>query len=165
MSKTKKKGRGMFVFICILAFLVSFAGSAAFKVFYKSPALTKYTVNWSDEIGKAYTDFSYGEKPANKFDLYVPADNTKDTYGLIVYLHAGGFRTGDKSEDKAMLEWLCSLGYVTCLLYTSVTTWYLSTSASATPFHDQSDKPPPCKRMIVECARLPTSVKIIESSR
>ena len=61
MSKTKKKGRGMFVFICILAFLVSFAGSAAFKVFYKSPALTKYTVNWSDEIGKAYTDFSYGE--------------------------------------------------------------------------------------------------------
>ena len=113
MSKTKKKGRGMFVFICILAFLVSFAGSAAFKVFYKSPALTKYTVNWSDEIGKAYTDFSYGEKPANKFDLYVPADNTKDTYGLIVYLHAGGFRTGDKSEDKAMLEWLCSLGYVT----------------------------------------------------
>lgn len=113
MSKGKKKGRVMFVFICILAFLLSFAGSAIFKITYVSPEMKKYTVEWSDEIGKTYTDLSYGEKPANKFDLYVPTDNTKETYGLIVYLHAGGFATGDKSDDAKMLQWLCSLGYVT----------------------------------------------------
>ena len=113
MSKVKQRGRVMFVFICIITFIVSFAGSAVFKMTYTSPEMKKYTVEWSDEIGKTYTDLSYGEKPANKFDLYVPKDNSKDNYGLIVYLHAGGFRTGDKSEDAKMLQWLCSLGYVT----------------------------------------------------
>lgn len=113
MSRGKKKGRGMFIFICIMAFIVSFAGSAIFKMTYTSPEMKKYTVEWSDEIGKTYTDLSYGDAAANKFDLYVPADNTKETYGLIVYLHAGGFATGDKSDDSKMLQWLCSLGYVT----------------------------------------------------
>ena len=49
---------------------------------------------------------------ANKFDLYVPADNTKESYGLVVYLHAGGFTAGDKSGDEQILKWLCSKGYV-----------------------------------------------------
>ncbi|MDO5400933.1 MAG: alpha/beta hydrolase [Eubacteriales bacterium] len=75
--------------------------------------MKKYTVDWSEEIGKTYTNLSYGEKPANRFDLYVPADSTKETYGLIVYLHAGGFTSGDKADDAKMLQWLCSLGYVT----------------------------------------------------
>lgn len=113
-EKRKKKGRrtGMFVLLCVGAFLVSFCGSVVFKLNYKSPALQKYSVDWSKEIGMAYTDFAYGEGAANKFDLYVPADQTQETYGLIVYLHAGGFSGGDKSDDAAMLEWLCSLGYV-----------------------------------------------------
>lgn len=113
MNKVRKKGKVMFAFICIIIFIVSFVGSAIFKMTYTSPEIKKYTVQWSEEIGTTYPELSYGEKPANKFDLYVPADNTKENYGLIVYLHAGGFTTGDKSEDKAMLEWLCSLGYVT----------------------------------------------------
>lgn len=113
MSKVKKKRRAMFVIICILAFIISFAGSVVFKMTYVSPEMKKYSVEWSDEIGKTYTDLSYGENPANKFDLYVPNDNTKDTYGLIVYLHAGGFTSGDKADDAKMLQWLCSLGYVT----------------------------------------------------
>ncbi|MDO5402592.1 MAG: alpha/beta hydrolase [Eubacteriales bacterium] len=99
--------------MCILAFIISFAGSAVFKMTYVSPKMKKYTVKWNDKIGKTYTDLSYGNKPANKFDLYVPADNTKETYGLIVYLHAGGFTSGDKADDARMLQWLCSLGYVT----------------------------------------------------
>lgn len=36
----------------------------------------------------------------------------RDSYGLAVYLHAGGFTTGDKQDDQAMLQWLCSKGYV-----------------------------------------------------
>lgn len=30
----------------------------------------------------------------------------------MVYLHAGGFTSGDKAGDAEMLEWLCSKGYV-----------------------------------------------------
>lgn len=114
MMNKKKKGnkRGMFVLLCILAFLVSFIGSVVFKITYTSPELRKYSVEWSKEIGTVYTDISYGEKDANKFDIYLPVDNTKEAYGLVVYLHAGGFTTGDKSDDAKMLQWLCSKGYV-----------------------------------------------------
>ena len=38
---------------------------------------TKYTATWSEELGTKITDISYGE--ANKFDLYLPKDSTKDT--------------------------------------------------------------------------------------
>jgi len=92
--------------------MISFVGSALFKMTYTPSALRNYTVNWSDKIGTVYHDLSYGEGAANRFDLYVPADHSQETYGLIVYLHAGGFTTGDKRDDASILQWLCSLGYV-----------------------------------------------------
>ena len=113
MKKERKKGRGMFIFVCILAFIVSFAGSAIFKMTYKPKWTKKYTVDWNDSIGTIHKDISYGDKESNKFDLYVPKDNSKEHYGLIVYLHAGGFTSGDKSDDEEILKWLCSKGYVT----------------------------------------------------
>ena len=113
MNKEKKKGKRMFIFICILAFIISFAGSALFKITYQPKWAKKYSVDWNDSIGTIYKDISYGDKESNKFDLYVPNDNSKENYGLVVYLHAGGFTTGDKSDDKQILQWLCSKGYVT----------------------------------------------------
>ena len=103
----------MFVFICILAFIISFVGSAIFKMTYRPKWTKKYSVEWNDSIGTVHKDISYGNKESNKFDLYVPKDNSKENYGLIVYLHAGGFTTGDKSDDTEILQWLCSKGYVT----------------------------------------------------
>lgn len=103
----------MFIFICIVAFIISFVVSATFKIKYKPKWTKKYSVNWNDSIGTIHKDISYGDKESNKFDLYVPKDNSKENYGLVVYLHAGGFTAGDKSDDAAMLEWLCSKGYVT----------------------------------------------------
>lgn len=102
----------MFVFICIAAFIVSFGIGAASKVAIKPSWAKKYSVQMTDETGTVYKDISYGEGEANKFDLYVPADGGKETYGLVVYLHAGGFTSGDKSGDAEMLSWLCSRGYV-----------------------------------------------------
>ena len=113
MNKEKKKGKRMFIFICILAFIISFAGSALFKITYQPKWAKKYSVDWNDSIGTIYKDISYGDKESNKFDLYVPKDNSKENYGLIVYLHAGGFTAGDKSGDEEILKWLCSKGYVT----------------------------------------------------
>lgn len=112
MKAEKKKGRGMFVFICIAAFIVSFGIGAVSKVAIKPAWSKKYSVQMTDEIERAYKDLSYGEGEANKFDLYVPADGGKESYGLVVYLHAGGFTSGDKSGDAEMLSWLCSKGYV-----------------------------------------------------
>ena len=111
MKKTKSNGRLKWGLIYTAAFLAAFVGSAFFKMKY-DPTHGKYSVQWSDAIGKVYTDLPYGDGAANKFDLYVPADSTKESYGLVVYLHAGGFTSGDKSDDAEMLEWLCSKGYV-----------------------------------------------------
>ncbi len=112
MKNEKKRGKGMFIFICILAFFVSVFIGAISKVTIKPEWSKKYSVEWSDEIGTLYEDISYGEEESNKFDLYLPKDSNKETYGLVVYLHAGGFTSGDKSDDKSMLSWLCSKGYV-----------------------------------------------------
>ena len=114
MRKGTKKGMntGAFVFLCIVVFIVTFVTSIVIKISYKSPEMQQYSVQWSDEIGTVRTDLTYGEKPANEFDLYLPVDDSKESYGLVVYLHAGGFTSGDKTDDKEILQWLCSKGYV-----------------------------------------------------
>lgn len=111
MRKEKRKGRAMWGFIYAGAFLGAFILSAVIKMTY-DPMAKKFAFEWNDSVGKIYADLSYGEGEANKFDLYVPADNTKEAYGLVVYLHAGGFTSGDKSGDAEMLKRLCSMGYV-----------------------------------------------------
>lgn len=114
MKKTAKKNKGRirFILACVGVFLIVFTASALFKLTYKPAELRKYAVNWTADIGTVHTDLTYGDQPANKFDLYLPAEKTKKAYGLVVFLHAGGFATGDKSDDKIILQWLCSKGYV-----------------------------------------------------
>lgn len=101
----------MWGFIYTGAFIAAFAISAAIKLTC-NPLGDKYTVHWDETIGNVYTDLSYGDGEANKFNLYVPAGGVQETYGLVVYLHAGGFTSGDKSGDAEILKWLCSQGYV-----------------------------------------------------
>ena len=87
--------------------------SATSKTFAVKPSWAKeYSVQMTDELGKVHKDLSYGNGEANKFDLHVPANSGKESYGLVVYLHAGGFTSGDKADDAEMLAWLCSKGYV-----------------------------------------------------
>ena len=114
-TKTKeKKVRDVPLGIGILAFVLAFIGGVVSK-FAITPSWAKeYSVPWSDAFGTLKTDLPYGDGEANKFDLYLPKDNTKKSYGLVVYLHAGGFTSGDKSGDSQMLSWLCSKGYVAC---------------------------------------------------
>lgn len=114
MRSEEKKGKGMFVFICILAFIVSFGIGVVSKFAIKPSWAKNYSVEWSDNLGTLKTDISYGDGEANKFDLYLPKDSTKESYGLVVYLHAGGFTSGDKADDQKTLSWLCSKGYVAC---------------------------------------------------
>ena len=110
--KKKGKKKGMFALLCAGVFAGGFIVSNVIHSMYVKQYTGKCSVDWSDDVGTVYTDIAYGEGEANKFDIYVPKEE-KDTYGLIVYLHAGGFTTGDKSDDKAVLQYYCSKGYVT----------------------------------------------------
>ncbi len=111
-KKVKRKGRVMWGFIYVFTFIAAFLGSILFKMKH-DPFGGEFKAEWNDSVGRVYTDIAYGEGEANKFDIYVPADDSRDSYGLVVYLHAGGFTSGDKSGDAGMLEWLCAKGYVT----------------------------------------------------
>ena len=101
----------MWAVVYVTAFLAAFVASVVIKM-RCNPLGDQYKVEWNEQTGTIYTDLSYGEGADNKFDLYVPADRGRDAYGLVVYLHAGGFTAGDKSEDADMLKWLCNKGYV-----------------------------------------------------
>ena len=107
-----KKVRAVPVWVCILVFLLAFAAGVASRFAIKPAWTRKYSVKWSDGIGTLMSDLPYGDGAANKFDLYLPKDNAKDAYGLVIYLHAGGFTSGDKAGDRDTLAWLCGKGYV-----------------------------------------------------
>jgi len=106
------KGRWRFFGICLIAFVLSFGCSVATKLLCKPAIFRQYSVKWDDSMGTIVRDIPYGDGDANKFDLYLPSDKSRETYRLVVYLHPGGFTSGDKSGDKDMLQWLCSKGYV-----------------------------------------------------
>lgn len=110
-EKARKKGRIMWGVIYAGAFIASFISSVILKI-KVDPFGGKYTPCWDSTVGTVYTDLAYGDGEANRFDLYVPADSGRENYGLVVYLHAGGFTGGDKSDDAEMLQWLCAKGYV-----------------------------------------------------
>ena len=96
-------------------YIAVFIGSAVIfgPMIYKSYTSDETSkVKWNDSVGTVLMDFSYGEKPANKYDLYLPADKSRNHYGLIGYFHGGGFHGGDKEGDAPILKWLASRGYV-----------------------------------------------------
>lgn len=110
-DKSRKGRKVMWAFIYVGIFIFAF-GIGIVSKFAKPSWQKDYTVEWNDSVGVIHKDIAYGDKESNKFDLYVPADKSRENYGLVVYLHAGGFTSGDKADDEAMLQWLCSKGYV-----------------------------------------------------
>lgn len=111
-AERKKRGTGEFVGLCILVFIAAAGFGVASRLLISPSWASKYTVKWSDELGTRLVDLPYGDGEAQKFDLYLPADSSRENYGLVVYLHPGGFTSGDKSGDADTLSWLCAKGYV-----------------------------------------------------
>ena len=70
-------------FIYVTVFVTVFIASAVFKMKY-DPTHGAYKADWNDSVGTIHTDLAYDEGEANKFDLYLPADNSKENYGLVV---------------------------------------------------------------------------------
>jgi len=111
-EQKEKRKKVIPIWVGFLIFIGSFLLGVISKAVIKPAWSLKYSVKWTDEIGTRINELAYGKADSNKFDLYLPKDSTKDNYGLVVYIHAGGFTSGDKSEDEEMLSWLCSKGYV-----------------------------------------------------
>ena len=138
----------MSIVIGIAVFIVAFGSGVISKGLLKPSWMKKYEVSWNDGIGTLQSDLSYGEGEANKFDLYLPKDNTKKAYGLVVYLHAGGFTSGDKTDDKSTLAWLCSKGYVAAgINYT------LRTDNNNVSVYDQSNEIKAAIPAVIEAAK------------
>ena len=110
-QKTKRRlNKVLWGFIYVATFVAVFIGSVVLKISY-DPTHGAFKADWNESVGTIHTDLTYGDSELNNFDLYLPSVK-QDTYGLVVYLHAGGFTAGDKSGDVDMLKWLCSKGYV-----------------------------------------------------
>lgn len=112
-KEDKSRGKRILPIWCgVLVFIGAFMAGALSKLIIQPAWSSDYAVRWSDEIGTKIDDIAYGDGALNKFDLYLPKDDSKEHYGLVVYIHAGGFTSGDKVDDEQMLAWLCSKGYV-----------------------------------------------------
>ena len=89
-----------YLIIFVTIFIISIILKLSFTVQKRA-----FKCKWTGEIE---ADVKYGG--GNKFDLYLPADKSCESYGLVVYLHAGSFNTGDKKDDAEILKWLASKG-------------------------------------------------------
>lgn len=99
--------------LCIVVFAAFFG--IGYKVYIAKMEKDRYgylNVKWDKSIGTVLSDLTYDEGPKNNYDLYLPADNSKEAYSLVYYVHGGGFTSGDKEDGKYLGEYLASKGYV-----------------------------------------------------
>lgn len=60
-------------------------------------------------------DASYGSHERQKLDVFIP-ENPKSYCGVIVFIHGGGWQSGDKSGHHPDCEYFSSLGYISATL-------------------------------------------------
>ena len=140
------------IWLGIVVFLAAFVAGAISKVAIKPSWVKDYSANWSDEIGTLTTDLPYGEGDEQKFDLYLPKDNSRDAYGLAVYLHAGGFTQGDKAGDRDMLAWLCKKGYVAAGINYTLAKYLGEASSNGASVYTQSNEIKAAVPKVIEAA-------------
>lgn len=58
-----------------------------------------------------YSDMSYGNDPAQKFDVYVP-QTSETRLPLIIFVHGGAWSAGDKSDVSAIASFLANQDFV-----------------------------------------------------
>lgn len=106
----RKKILWGFIYTAVFVASAIFLGPALGRATLGDGGVSK--IKWNDSVGIIQKDFKYGNEKSQKFDLYLPTDNSKSAYGLVVYIHGGGFTGGDKEDDAPILKWATSKGYV-----------------------------------------------------
>ncbi|MBR3768190.1 MAG: alpha/beta hydrolase [Clostridia bacterium] len=56
-------------------------------------------------------DISYGNHERQKVDIFIPK-NVKSDFGIILFIHGGGWHSGDKSVHHGDAQHFCNLGYI-----------------------------------------------------
>lgn len=59
-----------------------------------------------------YLDLAYGKDPKQRLDIYVPASRTKNA-PVLIYLHGGGFKEGDRAHYGYIAEPYAKQGIIT----------------------------------------------------
>lgn len=69
---------------------------------------------WDDTVGTVVPDQVFDSaRPETGYDLYLPAEKSKDgTYALVLYIHGGGFTSGDKKDGAVWCKYMTKKGYV-----------------------------------------------------
>lgn len=105
----------LFVFLCVVIFVVfAIVGIVLATNHLVNERFSYLDVDFTEEVGTTMKDQSYGEDPLQTYDLYLPADKSRENYSFILFIHGGGFTGGDKTDIEAVrcCEYLASKGYV-----------------------------------------------------
>jgi acetyl esterase/lipase len=65
-----------------------------------------------EAAGRTKLDIAYGERPRNRFDLFLPESTPK---GLVVYIHGGFWRAFDKGFWSHLAEGSVASGYAVAM--------------------------------------------------
>ena len=67
--------------------------------------------NNSPEVGEVIEDISYGDHPKQKLDIIIP-EKKRTEYPVLVFIHGGGWISGDKSSHRRIAKVFASKGYL-----------------------------------------------------
>jgi acetyl esterase/lipase len=105
----------LFICLCVVVFIGFAIIGALLGIRHLTNARYSYLkVDFTENVGTVVKDLSYGSDPLQNYDLYLPADQSREKYSFILFVHGGGFTGGDKSLVEAVRygEYLASKGYV-----------------------------------------------------
>lgn len=88
-------------------------------------AVVEYNPNikWFDEYGQRYMDVVYGNRQHNTYDLFLPVRaNEKDSLALILFIHGGSWKGGDKESHHDDCQKWVRKGYSTATINYSLLT-------------------------------------------
>lgn len=112
-----------FVVLCVVMFLAAVVIS--FAVTFKgicARAYAPWKVDWNAQVGTVYKDIDLNEAEQTGYDLYIPATADKaKNQTLIVYIHGGGFNSGDKADGAMLCKYFTSKGYICASLNYTLT--------------------------------------------
>ena len=103
---------------CILLFVIVFLGSALITIVRTASAPHKLLeTQWDDSVGHKYENLPYANDYGNKFDLYIPANlDTEKEQALILFIHGGGFTSGEKESGDIWCKYFAAKGYITATM-------------------------------------------------
>jgi predicted esterase len=65
---------------------------------------------WID--AQKYTTITYSDKDTLKLDLFFPQVSNGKKLPLVIYVHGGGFASGDRSSGHSICQYLAANGYI-----------------------------------------------------